>query len=158
MEGSSRVHRHVEHLFERRFGWYRLFARLERTLSFRPRVEVVQEDDVHVLVFDVPGVRKDDLDVRVDDHHLLTVSGERWAESDRPRRTAFGPYTERRYGPFARTIELPRDADAARLTTELRDGVLVIRIPRLEMTRSRVFRVGEREAPRSASVPTHASS
>lgn len=63
MSGSLRVDGHVERLFERGFGWHRLLARLERKFSFRPRVEVLQENDVHVLVFDVPGVRKDDLDV-----------------------------------------------------------------------------------------------
>jgi HSP20 family protein len=160
MAGSLRVHGHVERLFEGGFGWHRLLARLERRFSFRPRVEVLQEDDVHVLLFDVPGVRKDDLEIRVDDHHLLTVSGERSAESDRRRRGALGRYSERRYGSFIRTIELPRDADGARLTSELHDGVLVIRVPRLEASRGRVFRIGDRESARSASAqqPNHATS
>lgn len=138
-------------------GWYRLLARLERTFAFRPHVEVLEQDDVHVLLLDVPGVRKDDLDVRVVDHHLLTISGERRREFERKRRAPMAAYTERRYGLFSRTIELPRNADPARMTIELHDGVLTIHVPRLEASRSRVFHFADRDAARST-APAHASS
>src|SRR5688572_12910358 len=98
----------VEQLFERTSRWDRVFARVERWLSFTPHVELVEHDDAHVLLFDLPGVRPEDVQVRVEGHRTLIVCGERRrqrASGERGR-----GYSERRYGSFARRIALPRDA------------------------------------------------
>lgn len=156
MARSFRFHRDAERLFEGHRIWYRFLSGIEQLFSFRPRVEVIERDDVHVVVFDLPGVNKEDLDVRVDDHHLLTVSGERRRESDWTRGMTTR-YSERRYGTFARTIELPRDGDAARMIVDFHEGILTIHVPKLEASRARAYQVGVRDATRSA-ASIHAAS
>lgn len=142
----------VERLFEVRSRWHRLFTRLVRFVSFTPRVEVVELDEGHVLLVDLPGVGREDVDIRVDAHHLLlTIAGER--RQTTMRRPRARHYSERRYGAFSRTIELPRDADPSRMETELHDGVLEIRVPKLETSRTRIVPIGGRAGGRDA---THA--
>lgn len=139
----------VERLFEARSRWHRLFTRLERFISFALRVEVVEHEDVHVLLFDLPGVLGEDVDVRVDTRRLLlTITGERRRATS--RRPQARHYSERRYGTFSRTIELPRDADPSKMETELHDGVLEIRLPKLEASRTRAVPIGARDLARDA--------
>jgi HSP20 family molecular chaperone IbpA len=147
----------VESLFELEPRWRLLLAPLERLLAFSPRVEIIEHDDAHVLVFDVPGIRKEDLDIRVDDHHILTISGER--REPRARRSR-ARYNERRYGVFSRSIELPHTVDASKMEVGLHDGVLEVHVPKLEASRGRVVPIGSREvigrdradAPRQPSI------
>ncbi len=127
----------VERLFEAPTTW-RILARFDRLLAFFPRVELTERHSAHVLVFDLPGLRRDDVDIRVDDENILTISGE--------RRRPTGPakthgYSERRYGSFTRSIELPRGVDASRIEAFFRDGVLEIRVPKNDERRGRPVRV-----------------
>ena len=133
----------VERVFAVRHGWRLLFSPLERLMSFSPSIEVVEHDDAHVLVVDLPGIPKEDVDVRIDDHHILTISGERRARRGKVPRER--PYSERRYGTFSRSIELPRVADASRMDAVFHDGVLEIRLPKLEVSRGRSVQIGHRE-------------
>jgi HSP20 family molecular chaperone IbpA len=64
----------------------------------------------------------------------LTVSGERRANLSGARRSS---YSERRYGVFSRTIELPLSVDGWRMNAVLSDGVLEIRLPRLDVSRNK---------------------
>ena len=115
----------IEPLFELSPRWHRLFLRL---LAFTPPVEIVESDDAHVLVFDIPGVSPADVDVRLEAHRILVVSGRR-----HPRMRA--RYSERRHGAFSRAIELPPDADGKNLEASFHDGVLEITVPKLVATR-----------------------
>jgi HSP20 family protein len=136
---------HVETLFELQPRWRALLTPLERLLAFSPPVEIIEHDDAHVLVFDVPGIRKEDLDIRVDDHHILTIAGER--REPRARRSR-AQYNERRYGTFSRSIELPHTVDASKMEVALHDGVLEVHVPKLEVSRGRVVPIGSRELVR----------
>jgi HSP20 family protein len=87
------------------------------------RVEDYVEDGEYVLHAEMPGVDPDrDISVRVHDGRL-TIRGERH-EEHRDRQ-----HQEFRYGAFARTVTLPRDARADQVAATYLDGVLEIRIP-----------------------------
>jgi HSP20 family protein len=87
------------------------------------RVEDYVEDDEYVLHAEMPGIDPDrDVSVRVHDG-MLTIRGER-REEHRDRQ-----HQEFRYGAFARTVPLPRDARADQVVASYRDGVLEIRVP-----------------------------
>jgi len=78
------------------------------------------------LIFDVPGVDRASLNVKVE-HGVLTVTGEKPAADDATTRVL---RRERAYGTFRRTIPLPEDADPSQVTAKLQDGELRISIGR----------------------------
>ncbi len=95
----------------------------EQETVWAPPVDVYEDDDGLILVVDLPGVRRDDIDLRIDDTGL-TVEGERArAEASTEIRR------ERPAGRFRRSfrIGIPVDPSAARAT--YREGVLRITIP-----------------------------
>ena len=131
---APRSRNNVARLDELRRSWRRLVAPLNRVLPFLPRVEISENEDAHVVVLDLPGVRKEDINIRLDGHQMLTVTGERRGNVAGQRRRS---YSERRYGAFSRSIELPLSVDGWRMNAGLSDGVLEIRLPRLDVGRNR---------------------
>jgi len=100
-------------------------------LDFAPRLEVVDRPDATVAKFDVPGVPRENLDVRVDaDSGTVTVSGETSSGGDRRADDGSWVIRERRYGNFSRTIALPADALVDQVTSSLDHGVLTLHVPR----------------------------
>lgn len=114
--------------------------------EFAPEIELTERDNAYVLRVDLPGVREQDVDVRVDDDHVLTISGERRREESRRERGY--EYTERSYGSFTRSVELPRGADVSKIDADFRNGVLEIHIPKSESARTRQIAIRGREEPR----------
>jgi len=98
-----------------------------------PPVNVFNEGEDFVVVAELPGVRKEDLDVQVRGDTLRikgkkTVAYENKASVHRREREA---------GEFDRTLTLPAQLDAAKVAAEYRDGVLTVRLPRAESERPR---------------------
>jgi len=90
-----------------------------------PHVEVVQRGEELVISADLPGTRKEDVQVEVEDGRLV-IQGERRSK----RETTEGGVqrSERTYGHFYREIPLPRGADTEAAQASLEDGVLEIRV------------------------------
>lgn len=85
------------------------------------------EDDQHVFVeFDLPGVRKDDLDLKLE-NGLLHIRAER----KMPYPQEGNWYDERCYGRLERHLRLPAMVDANSIDAQLHDGVLSIRLNKL---------------------------
>lgn len=96
----------------------------DQETAWAPPVDVYEDDEGLILVVDLPGVRRDDIDLRIDDTGL-TVEGER-ARTE----SSSGIRLERPAGRFRRSfrIGIPLDPSGARAT--YREGVLRITIPR----------------------------
>jgi HSP20 family protein len=88
-----------------------------------PRVESGQQGDRFFVRADLPGVKKDDIDVQLTDDSI-TIHGERKAEHDEEREGVWR--SEREYGEFYRTIPLPDGVIAESANASFRDGVLEI--------------------------------
>lgn len=110
---------------------------------FMPQVELTEGDSDYLMRVDLPGLRERDIDVRVDDDNVVTISGERRAEETKRRRGY--QMTERTYGAFSRSVQLPRGADATKIEADFRNGVLELRAPKLEAARTRQIPIGGRE-------------
>lgn len=91
--------------------------------SFVPPVDVYEDEQKVVLKLEVPGIRQEDLDVKVE-NRVLTVKGERKFESEEKEENF--RRIERRFGSFARSFSLPQTVDAAGVTAEYDAGVLAI--------------------------------
>jgi len=110
---------------------------------FVPDIELMERDNEYLLTVDLPGVSKENVQVSVDDNNILTIRGER-REEQRSQERGY-EYSERGYGIFTRSVELPRSVDTSRIDAEYSDGVLRLHIPRSEQAAARRISVRGRE-------------
>jgi HSP20 family protein len=96
-----------------------------------PPVDLHETPDHYVITAELPGVRREDLHIEVQDGRL-TLSGGR-----REREVACEQYhrVERGHGSFSRTFQLPLPVDADGIVADLRDGVLTVTCPKANDTR-----------------------
>lgn len=110
---------------------------LGQTAQWSPQIEVFEREGNLVVHADLPGVKRDDVEVNVNDD-VLTIRGQRRQEN----REAEGGYrrTERSYGTFFRQILLPGGVDPTEIEAAYENGVLevVVPSPRSQQTRRRV--------------------
>jgi len=110
-------------------------SRFDRLLSdladgegreWTPAIDVVRDNGHLVVRANVPGIKPDEIEIKVEDN-VLTISGEHEEtkeETDKPfvRR-------ERRYGAFSRSMPLPEGVDPKKIDAKTDDGVLEVTIP-----------------------------
>lgn len=111
---------------------------LVRARFFEPDIEVREDSDHFVVRTDIPGIKKEELDISVAGN-LLTLKGERKAETETKGKNYF--YSERFHGAFSRTIELPTELDADKVKATYKDGVLELIIPKAENAKPKQIRV-----------------
>ena len=105
--------------------------------SFEPAIDVRTNENEIVLLCDLPGVRREELDITLE-NHVLTIKGSRRFEGRERERVMLG----RAYGSFARAVTLPDSIDEAKLSADLADGVLTVRLPRHENAKPRKIPIG----------------
>lgn len=117
---------------DRLFGQFGL-GRTGFTLSpaldqplWSPPVELFERGNNLVVRADLPGVKKEDLNIEIQDD-LLTISGERRSEEEENREGFYR--SERSYGSFYRSIPLPNEVKADQVNASFRDGVLEVTLP-----------------------------
>jgi HSP20 family protein len=105
------------------FGWRGLVGSQAGEGTWLPRIEAMQKGDTFVVRADLPGLKKDDVEVELTDE-AITIRGERREEYEEER----GGYwrSEREYGQFHRSIPLPEGVIAESAQATFRDGVLEI--------------------------------
>ena len=102
------------------------FAPVERA-GFYPTFDVTENKDAYVFKADVPGVKKDDLEITTTGNRLQ-ISGKRDTETEKTTDTV---YTyERQYGSFTRCFTLPDGADLDHAKSTIDNGVLTLVIPK----------------------------
>lgn len=109
----------------------RLFSRLgigerEATAPWLPQVDVKTSDREMVVYAELPGLKREEINVEVSEG-LLTISGERRSESEKSGEGWL--MRERSYGSFARSLALPEGAEPEKITADYQDGVLEIHVP-----------------------------
>lgn len=93
------------------------------TGSFVPAVDVYEDIHALVLQLEVPGVKQEDLDIRLE-NQTLTIKGERKLEATAKQENFHR--IERRFGSFARTFTLPQTVDTDAVTAAYDAGVLTV--------------------------------
>ena len=102
-----------------------------------PPINVFQQGDNLVVILEVPGVKKDDLDIQAKDG-TIRVSGRKtinYPEAVSVHRR------ERRSGLFDRTLTVPMQINADGIKAEYRDGILALFIPRAESDKPRSIKI-----------------
>jgi HSP20 family protein len=95
--------------------------------AFSPSFEVTENKDAFLFKADVPGIKREDLEITTTGNRLQ-ISGKRDNEHETKNDTI---YTyERQYGSFCRSFTLPDGADLEHARSELKDGVLTLAVPK----------------------------
>jgi HSP20 family protein len=99
---------------------------------YRPTADIVEDTDSYQFSFEMPGLKKDSVDVRLEDGHLIIE-----AERVRPElpKEAQVHLSERAYGPLRRTFKMPEDALTEGISANYRDGILDVRVPKKPETK-----------------------
>ncbi|MFL6748195.1 MAG: Hsp20/alpha crystallin family protein [Sphingomicrobium sp.] len=110
----------------------------EAGLMLSPRVDITQKDDGWEITAELPGVAKDDIDLRLDGD-MLTICGEKRDE----RKDEKNRFVERSYGSFTRSFQLPFTPDASKVEADCEHGVLTIKLPKgVEQEKSKKISIG----------------
>jgi len=99
-------------------------------LTFTPRVDILESDNELILFADVPGVKREDMEVRFEKGEL-TLHGQ-CAPRTFGVRALNGEYD---VGDFYRVFSLSEHLDPAKITAELVQGVLTVRLPKTEASK-----------------------
>ncbi len=103
-----------------------------------PRFDLAEYENESVIIAEMPGVRKDDLKISIENGYL-TISGER-KPYDMPEGSNW-IRNEIRTGKFTRSIELPHAIEADKISAEMKDGILRIELPKAETIKPREIRI-----------------
>lgn len=101
-------------------------------------IDVYQTEGDIVIKSTVAGVSPDDLDITVTGD-MVTIRGERQPDEEIPQENYY--YQECYWGPFSRSVILPVDVDADRIDAAMKNGVLTIRLPKIEKEKTRKLKV-----------------
>jgi HSP20 family protein len=106
--------------------------------EWQPAVDIYEETDGLVLKAELPGVKKDDVEVQIEGN-VLTLRGKRRQEKD----VKGDKYhrLERHYGAFLRSFTLPAGIERDKVHAEYRDGVLTLTLPRAEEDKPKKIKV-----------------
>jgi HSP20 family protein len=93
-----------------------------------PSVNIVEESDQYIVTLAVPGLKKNDFDIVVDDNNMLIISCEKEEEKEKEDKN----FTRREYNysSFSRSLSLPEEIKRDRIDATYEDGILKIRLPR----------------------------
>jgi HSP20 family protein len=96
-------------------------------LTWAPRMDVYEKDNAIVFKAELPGLKKEDVEVEVEGEDLV-IRGESKAESEVKDKDYYR--SERSYGSFYRRMPLPVGVTPEQIQANLNDGVLEVRVPK----------------------------
>lgn len=118
------------------------FAGAQGGGTWSPRIEAFQKEDKFIVRAELPGLKKDDVEVNVTED-AITITGQRQEEHERKEEGFY--HSERSYGSFFRTIPLPEGVISDSAKASFRDGVLEIQLqaPPDEVSRGRRVEISD---------------
>lgn len=112
--------------------------RLMAPEEFAPSVDIYEENGDVVLKAELPGIKKEDIEVNLNDH-LVTVSAVKKKEEKVEDKNFYRQ--ERFYGSFTRSFEIPSEVKADEVKAKFQDGVLEVRLPKTEEAKKKSQKV-----------------
>jgi len=97
--------------------------------ALKMRIDVTENDQGYAVKADIPGVKKEDINVRVDGN-LVSIEAEARGEKETRGNGDKVLRSERHYGAISRTFSLAQDIDASRVQAKYADGVLTLELPK----------------------------
>ncbi len=106
--------------------------------NFVPAVDIYEDEHKLMLKLEVPGVKQDDLDIRME-NQTLTVKGERKFEAEEKEENFHR--IERRFGSFVRSFTLPQTVDGNAISAKYDAGVLSIELAKKEAAKPKQVKI-----------------
>jgi HSP20 family molecular chaperone IbpA len=107
------------------------------TRVFVPNADIYETNDALTVILEMPGVEKNNVDVRVEDDVLRVT-----AQLDLSKYKGLAPlYTEYNIGNYARNFRLSNKIDQNKIAAELKDGVLWLTLPKAEEAKPRTIEI-----------------
>ena len=110
-------------------------------LTFRtstPRTNLYENGDTFEIRAEVPGIAKDDLNVKIQGNYL-EISGSRTDDTPDDYKVH---RSERKASTFSRSFTLPDDVDADKVDAQLKDGILYLTLPKSEVAKPKQITIG----------------
>ena len=105
--------------------------------GWTPPLDLHQSNDNIVAVIELPGLRKEDIEISLQDGTLI-ISGERKEE---PRAEDGATRTERSSGKFRRSVTLPTRVDVNKVSASYQDGILTVTLPKAEEAKPKQIQI-----------------
>ncbi|KAK8563825.1 hypothetical protein V6N13_005948 [Hibiscus sabdariffa] len=96
-----------------------------------PRIDWKETPEAHVIQADLPGIRKEQVKVEIQEGRVLQLSGERNVDKEEEKNETWHR-VERGHGKFLRRFRLPENAKADEVKATMENGVLTLTIPKVE--------------------------
>jgi HSP20 family protein len=128
-EEMDRMERNMDKIF--REGFRRVKNYQQAGKFFEPDTDFLDKGDKYLLRMDIPGMAKDQIQINATDGSI-TVSGERHTEKQETADDKGYYRIERSSGSFRRTLPLPPDSAAEKISAKYENGVLEITVPKQE--------------------------
>ena len=116
----------------------RLMSEPRTSPPWSPAVDIVETENELVLKADLPDVKLEDIDVRVE-NQTLSIKGERKFEKDFADKGYHR--IERSYGSFMRSCAVPNSVDTEKVSADYKNGVLTIALPKKEAAKPKQVKV-----------------
>jgi HSP20 family protein len=136
------MERRLEDLFRRPFSligpsWFPRL-RMPEMEELSPSVDILEEGGDVVIKAELPGMKKEDIDVKLTDK-TIAISGEKKKEEKVEKKDFYR--MERSYGFFTRAFSLPSEVQTDKVKALFKDGILEIRIPKTEEAKKKEQKV-----------------
>jgi HSP20 family protein len=122
------------HPYQMARRWARMAGFDHADHDFTLAVNIREEDDAYILNALVPGLKAEDLNIQILDDVVTIEGGFKTDESEYMMR-------ELPHGTFRRTLRLPASLDAEKSEAKINDGVLSLRLPKVESARPKTIKV-----------------
>jgi HSP20 family protein len=128
----TRMRDEMDRVFDRWFDRPLDLGRPADGASWMPALDIVDGEAEVTIKAELPGIAAKDVNVFISGN-MLTLSGEKDESKEEKGENFY--VSERRFGSFRRTVELPQGVDADKVTAEQDNGVLTVRFPKLKIAR-----------------------
>ena len=103
------------------------FWRRDFGFNVTPAIDIVEKDTAFEVTVELPGLDVKDIDVRLA-NGMLTIKGEKREEKEEKTKDRY--VSERRYGSFRRSLQVPGGVDADKIESSFKNGVLTVTLPK----------------------------
>jgi HSP20 family molecular chaperone IbpA len=108
---------------------------IQETPAIAPAVDIFESEAEYLVVADLPGASENDVKVDLDDGELTLQASRRLEHKGHALSWEFDPHD------FRRTFRIPEAVDTAKITADLKQGVLTLHLPKSEEVRPRTISV-----------------